>query len=560
MSAAIFVQLSVILGITAVFAWVAKLLKQPLMIAYLAAGIVSGPVLLNFIDKNIDFYQTFAQFGVVLLLFVVGLSLNFTYIKKIGKIAVFTGLGQAVFTIVCGWVLLQVLHFPPITALYLAIASTFSSTIIITKLLADKKHTDSVYGRYTVGLLLVQDVIAIIIVIFLSASSGTESLAQSLALFALKLVVAIIFIAITARFILPFILQRIAHSSEFLFLFTLAWCFGITSLVNALGFSLETGALMAGLALGSSSFQAEIASRVKPLRDFFLILFFVILGSQLSLSNIRVVIGPAIIFSCFVLIGNPLILYTLFRLSKFTRRNSFLVGLTAAQVSEFGFVLLFTGQRLGVISKTELGVFTAVALITIFVSSYLITYNEWIFKLFMPWFALFGKDKHVQTEENRPVYDTWLIGAHRIGWRICQVLKHQKISFAVIDYNPETIAAVRAEGIPAYFGDGADVEFLTDLPLEKAKLIISTIPDPHDQITFIKHVRTHSKKTYIVANLVHVKFRDALYSAGADYVMMPHVLGGGLVAGLIKKHKLTKKIFRDLRKEQEEEIKLGFIV
>jgi voltage-gated potassium channel Kch len=369
-----------------------------------------------------------------------------------------------------------------------------------------------------------------------------------------------IFIVLCSRYVLPFILSRIAHSAEFLFLFTLAWCFGITSVAKTLGFSMETGALMAGLALGSSAFQAEIMSRVKPLRDFFLILFFIILGSGMAVGSIGSVLVPAFIFSLFILVGNPLILYVLFRRMKFTRRNSFMAGLTAAQVSEFGFVLLFAGERLGIVAEKDLAFFTLVALTTIFVSSYLISYNEQIFSFFKPWFALFKKDHHLQTETEKPLYDIWVIGAHRIGWRICQALQHKKASFAVLDFNPETLATAQSAGMPTYFGDAADVEYLSELPLDKAKLVISTIPDPHDQLTFIKHVRAQSKKTYIVANLTHAKFRESLYAAGADYVMLPHVLGGELVADLIKKHSLTKKVFKDLRKEQEAEIALGFVV
>lgn len=558
-----FIQMSLILGVTTVMAWVAKILRQPLLIAYIAAGIISGPVFLHIFSGDRELYDVFAQFGVVFLLFVVGLGLNFTYLRSISKVAFFTGFFQVLFTGGLGWILLTVLGWHGLPALYVAVASVFSSTIIITKLLADKKQTDSVYGRYTIGLMLVQDVLAILIMIilnFLETGSGQQgTLVGAIILLVGKGIGIIGFIVVCARYILPFILHRIAHSAEFLFLFTLAWCFGVTSVAKFLGFSMETGALMAGLALGSSPFQAEIMSRIKPLRDFFLILFFVVLGSGVEIANALPVIGPAIIFAIFILVGSPLILYWLFRRMKFTRRNSFMVGLTAAQVSEFGFVLLFAGERLGLTDRQDTAFFTLVALITIFASSYLITYNEHIFVFFKPWFQLFKKDRHVQAEAEKPLYDIWLVGAHRIGWRICQALVYKKVPFAIIDFNPETLAVAQKEGVPVYFGDAADVEFLSELPLDKAKLIISTIPDPHDQLTLIKHVRSLTKKTYIVATLTHAKFRDHLYAAGADYVMLPHVLGGELVADLIKRRTLTKQIFKDLRKEQEAEIGIGFV-
>lgn len=557
----IFTQLSIVLGLTAALAWVTKWLRQPLLIAYIVAGILSGPLLLNIVHKEQELYQVFAQFGVIFLLFVVGLGLNFTYLKKIGKVASFVGVSQIILTTGCGFGLLYLLGFRGSSGLYLAIASVFSSTIIITKLLADKKQLDSVYGRYTVGLMLVQDILAIIIVIILNVlQAGQGNIVWSLALFVLKAAGMILFVVISARFILPAILSRIAHSAEFLFLFALAWCLGVTTLARLLGFSLETGAIMGGLALGSSPFQSEIISRIKPLRDFFLIIFFVILGSEMNFSRIGPLLVPAFLFSVFILVGNPFILYCLFRRAHFTRRNSFLSGLTAGQVSEFGFVLLFAGQALGLVGDNDVSFFTLVALLTILVSSYAITYNERLFDIFQPIFAYFKRDAHSQEEVRMPVYDIWVIGAHRIGWRICQALQRKKASFAVVDYNPETVAEVKEKGMTAYFGDVSDVEFLAELPLDKAKLIISTIPDPHDQLTFIKQVRAQGKKVYIVANLTHAKFRESLYGAGADYVMLPHVLGGELVADLIKKHSLTKAVFRDLRKKQEEEVALGFVM
>ncbi len=553
----VFSQLSIVFAVTTMLAWVAKLLRQPLIVAYLIAGIVVGPIVFNLVRDGHELYETFAEFGVVFLLFVVGLSLNFSYIKRIGKIALIAGFGQAVFTVFFGWIVLKLLGLTLSSAFYIALAATFSSTIIVTKLLSDKKHNDSVYGRYTIGLMLVQDLIAIIIMILFSVKEMGGSLGSTLGLFALKIVAMIAIVAFTSRVLLPFVLNRIAHSAEFLFLFTVAWCFGCTAVLHLLGFSVETGALMAGLALGSSPFQAEIASRIKPLRDFFLILFFILLGSQLHLSALDDIIVPIIIFSVFVLIGNPLILYLIFRAVKFTRRNSFFIGLTAAQVSEFGFVLLFTGAKLGLVAEQDVALFTGVALVTICASSYLITYSEQLFNAFEPWFKRWSPERHAQAEDEPKRYDVWLIGAHRIGWRIAQALKDKGVTFAVVDFNPEIVADLKKQGIPAYFGDAADVEFLSELPLESAKLVISTIPDAHDQVTFIKHIRSRSKKAFLVANLAHTKYRELLYANGADYVMMPHVLGGGLIADLIRKKNLSKKVFTDLRREQDEDIKLG---
>lgn len=555
----IFLQISILLGIIVSIAFVVRLLKQPLMIAYIIAGIVAGPLFLNLIQGNKELFDAFAQFGVVLLLFVVGMSLNFEHIRKIGVTSLIVGLGQMLFTGFIGFVILDYLGLAFIPALYLAVAFVFSSTIIIVKLLADKKDTQTVYGRHVLGLMVVQDIIALFIMIFITTFTE-ESSGVGLTFFTLfaKIVLLAALVYFLARFVLPKLLDRVAHSPEFLFIFTIAWCFGLASLLYWAGFPIEIGAIVSGLSLGSSPYQSQISSRIKPLRDFFIIIFFVILGSEMGAHDIGAAFAPSIAVSLFILLGGPFILYYLFRFRKFTRRNSFLAAVTAAQVSEFGFVLLFTGAQAGHIGGSEISLFTLVALITIFISSYVITYNEQIYRILMPVFNLFGKDEYQQAEEKVEPYAVWLFGYHRIGWRVAETLEKMKIRFAVVDFDPETILRLEQREIPAYFGDAADVEFLENLPLGKAKLIISTLPAVDDQITLTKHIRSLSNKPRIVTNLYNMSQLDEMYNAGADFVMMPHLLGGSWISEVLKEKSWNKRTFDELKKEQKREMKFRY--
>lgn len=554
----IFFDIGALLAITVLVAFVTQLLRQPLMTAYLISGVVVGPFFLNLLSGDHHLFDAFAEFGVVLLLFVVGLSLNFDHIKRIGKVSLIAGISQVLFTAGIGYLILLALGYAQVSAGYLAVGITFSSTIIIVKLLSDKKDTQSVYGRYTIGLMIVQDIIALFLMIFLTAMTGDVGPAELAADMFLKIVMLIAFVGILARYVVPWILDRIASNSEFLFIFTIAWCFGIASALLWLGFSIEVGALIAGLTLGSSVYQSEISSRIKPLRDFFIVIFFLILGSEFSLGDIQEVAVPGLILSAFILFGNPFILYQVFRLKGFTRRNSFLAGVTAAQVSEFGFVLLFTGQRLGHISGVELEVFTLIALVTIILSSYAITYNEQIYKFLLPFFDMFGKDKYRQAEAKADKYDVWVFGYHRIGWKVCEGLAEKGIKYAVVDFNPVAISKLKHRGIPAFFGDAADVEFLETLPLDRSKVIISTLPEVDDQLTLVRHVRGLTKKTHIIANLYHIDSLKTLYDAGASYVLMPHLVGGNWMSTVLKEKPWTKKTFSDLKKSQKEEMKLRY--
>ena len=555
----IFLQISTLLGITVSIALVMRALRQPLMVAYLIAGIVSGPLFLNILHGDEEIFAALSQFGVVLLLFVVGLSLNFSHIKQIGKASIVGGLSQVFFTAAIGFGILSAMNFEGTSALYLAAGLTFSSTIIIVKLLSDKKDVETTYGRYTIGLMVVQDVVAILLMmIIVSLSSGGQTPSQAVIELVGKSLMLVALVYIAARFVLPPMLDRVAKSAEFLFIFTVAWCFGVASILHVLGFSIEIGAIVAGLTLGSSPYQLEISSRIKPLRDFFIVLFFIILGAEMELANLSAVIWPALILSAFILIGNPFVLYRSFRALKFTRRNSFLIGLTAAQVSEFGFVLLVTGKSLGQISGPEIEIFTIVALITIIVSSYTITYNEQLYQKILPFLRLFGKEKEHQKELPEEIYDVWIIGYHRVGWKVCAALEEKGMSFAVVDFNPKTISRLKTRGIKAFFGDAADVEFLSALPFDKAKMVVSTIPEVDDQKVLIRHVRTRNNRIKIIANLYKTELVKELYAEGADYVMMPHFLGGNWIANVLKEKPWTKRTFDDLRKDQSKELRMSF--
>lgn len=555
----IFLQISIILGIAVSIAFIMRLLRQPLIVAYIIAGLVAGPLFLNLVHGGEEFFETFAQFGIVLLLFIVGLSLNFRHLKRLGRGVLIGGLSQFAVTAAIGFAIMTWLDFAFIPSLFVAVAITFSSTIIVIKLLSEKKDIESLYGRYVVGILLVQDIIAVLILIFLNTTqAGNSAWYATLMIILAKGVILVAVVLFMARFLLPWLMDRVARSGELLFIFTIAWCFGIASLVYWVGFSIEIGAVIAGLSLGASVYQAEIASRLRPLRDFFIVLFFVVLGSELQLSDVRQVLAPAVILSAFILLADPIILYWVMRRLKYTRRNSFLAGITAAQVSEFGFILVFKGRELGYLAGPELAILTLTALITIVISSYLITYSSPLYEWFRPWLNRFGKDGRQLEEVAGKDFSVWVIGYHRIGWRVCEALARKAVKFAVVDFNPDAIAKLRHRNIPAFFGDAADIEFLSELPLEKARLIIMTIPEPEDQKILAGQVRKLSAKPIIIGNLNHTNYLDDLYEAGVNYVMLPHLLGGQWMAEVLKNHPWTKNTFKQLRQEQKEEMKLRF--
>jgi len=554
MESNLFLQLSTILAITVSVAFFVRLAKQPLLVAYIIAGIIGGPLLLNILPAEEPMYHAFANFGVVLLLFIIGLDLNFSYLKKIGKEAVIIGGLQFLLNFGMLLPLARSFGLSWQGAIFLALASCFSSTIVVLKILNDKQDEEVVYGRYTIGLMLVQDLISIIILLYLSFSSS-DVLVGSSFWFMIKALAVIAGIILMAKYVLPEFLNKISSSGEFLFIFTIAWCFGVASLLLWSGFSLEVGAVIAGLSLGSSRFHTEIASRIKPLRDFFIVIFFIILGSGADFSNLSAVLVPALFLSAFVLVFKPLILYILFRFRRFTRRNSFLAALTSGQLSEFGFIILFTAASLGYLNGSEVAIFTAAAIITIFFSSYAMIFSYKIYNLFLPLFLFFGPDVRIQEETKKEKFEVIIFGYHRTGWKIGQALKKKKISFAAVDFNPERAANFQHQGVRSFFGDASDIEFLQSLPLDYAKTIISTIPSPEDQLVLINFVRRHNPKAIIIASLYQKKYLPSLYAAGADYVILPHLLGGAWAAEVISAGALSRRsVWRQYRRQQARDL------
>lgn len=557
----IFFQISILLGITVSLAFVIRMLRQPLVVAYILSGIIAGPLFFNVMKGSENLLQSFAQFGIVLLLFVVGLNLNFKHLKFLGRDIFLGGTLQFLFTALAGWFIMRFLGFGWMSSLFVAIAVTFSSTIIIVKLLADKKDSETLYGRFVTGLLVVQDLIAIgILMFFNDPSSSVLSWDIGTLIFLAKMGLLAGGVFLASTFVLPKIIEPISHSNELLFIFTIMWCFGVASLVHLCGFSIEVGAIIAGATLGSSRFQSELSSRIKPLRDFFIVLFFIVLGSELHFGHISEALLPSLLLSLFVLICDPIILYFIMRQLGYTRRNAFLIGVTAAQVSEFAFILAMKGKQLGYVGEKEFSILTLVALTTITVSSYLIAYNETLYKKLLPFFNHFGKDRARKTNprEETSEFDVWVFGYHRMGWKICEGLLEKKEKFAVVDFDPTVIEKLRAQGIPAFFGDASDVEFLAELPLEKAKLILSTIPHFEDQLALVRHIRSRSKSVPIIGTLFHRSYVDELYSAGVNYIILPHLLGGHWMSEVLKAKAWSGRTFESLRKEQVKDLQAKY--
>ncbi|PIN76617.1 sodium:proton exchanger, partial [Candidatus Woesearchaeota archaeon CG10_big_fil_rev_8_21_14_0_10_47_5] len=417
MEISIFVELSMIIIIAVIVTGLMRLLKQPLIIGYILTGVILSPYFLNII-RSTDAISVFAQIGIALLLFIVGLNLNPRIIKDVGKVSLITGVGQVIFTSVIGFFLGRLLGFSTIASIYIAIALAFSSTVIITKLLSDKGDMETLYGRISIGFLIVQDLVAILVLMVIASIPTGLSFSTLVFGIILKGLGLLLLLFLVGAYILPPICKAVAKSQEFLLLFSIGWCLALASLFYYMNFSIEIGALLAGITLSVSAYRYEICSKMKPLRDFFIILFFILLGSQMAFANISQYIIPILVFSAFILIGNPLIVMALMGLLGYSKRNSFLAGLTVAQISEFSLILIILGVKVGHLTNEVLSIVTVIGLITIAGSTYLILYADKIYPLLSRYLGVFER-KGKKVDEHRyhsdGDYDLILFGYNRIG-------------------------------------------------------------------------------------------------------------------------------------------------
>lgn len=536
----IFIELGVITLIALLISSVMIKLRQPLIIGYIIAGILLGPYFLN-ITKSMDVISTFSQMGVIFLLFLVGIGLNPMVVKRVGRVSIITGLGQVVFTSLGGTLIALALGFNLVTAAYIAIALTFSSTIIIMKIISDKDDLDSVYGRIAIGFLIVQDIVVMLLLLITSSFAESNLSAGALTLFIIfKIIVSALALGIIGHYILPKLMALAAKSQEFLLLVSIGWCLIVAIVFHLLDFSMEVGGLLAGIMLANSPYKFEIASKLKPLRDFFIFMFFIYLGSHMVFSDISQFILPIIVFSVFILVGNPIIVMTLMGILGYTKKNSFLAGLTVAQISEFSIIYIAMGISVGHIAPEILPLVTIVGLITIAGSTYLMMYSNKIYPILSKYLSIFEKKGNKVDEmkfHEGDDYDVILFGYNRMGKSIEKALKKMKIKYLIVDYNPEVIEKLNEKGIDSRYGDMSDTELLDELNLCKTHMIISTVKDFDTSALMIRKIRDINKEVIILTVSNREDEAIDLYKKGSTYVILPHHLGGHHAAMMIEEFK-----------------------
>ena len=523
-----FYEIAAILGVATLLSFVGQKLRQPMVIIFLAAGILAGPAGLGIV-QSYDQIELLASVGIALLLFIVGLNLDLHLIRTTGPVALATGLGQIIFTSTVGLALALFLGMAPMNAAYVAVALTFSSTIIIVKLLSDKNEIDSLHGQIAIGFLIVQDIAAILALVVLTTFGSRVSAESSAILDSVLIVVKgaglLAVVGVLMRYVLPAVSRRMSRSQELLALFAISWAVFLGAASEYLGFSKEVGAFLAGVSLASTGYRDPIISRLTGLRDFLLLFFFINLGARLDWSTVGSQVGLSLVFSFFVLVGNPVIVMIIMGYMGYRRRTSFMAGLLVAQISEFSLIVAALGLDLGHINPETMGLITLVGVVTIFVSTYMILYSEPLYRALSGALAIFERknpyrEAAADSAHPLPELDVILVGLGKYGSSLCEFLRHRSMKILGVDFDPAALEYWRGRGLSVLYGDIADLGIYEQLPLARARWIISTVRSKTLNLELVNRLRdrgyrgklaltaTSDAEGETYANLgVHVVFR-----------------------------------------------------
>jgi Kef-type K+ transport system membrane component KefB len=528
----------------AILGHVARLLRQPLLLGYIAGGILLSPQMGFGLVTNADSIELISEIGLILLLFIIGLEIDLRELQRLGRSMLALGVGQFVINALLGLAFFAWLGYRVTEGrfdlVYLAIVMSLSSTLIVVKLLREKFELKLLSGRLTLGVLVVQDVWAILFMAVQPslAEPGVLRIAQSIAGGAV--LVGVAFLA--SRYILAPLLEASARRPELVLISSVAWCFGIAGVANQLGLSREMGALIAGVSISAFPYGADVISKVTGVRDFFVTLFFVALGLKVPVPS-GDVLGQALLIVAFVLVSRALsVVPTAYLLGDGLYAGT-VTALNLAQISEFSLVILTLGTGYGHVSEQVSAVVLTAMILTSLLSPYLITGNDGIARwLLRPFGRPRAGGAAAPDADARPTRDIVLLGHFRIAQAVLDLVEarapHIKERITLVDYDANRAHAVLARGFRWEYGDLANPDALEHLGIEDARIVVTTISD-----TFLKGISTRR----LVGNLRRLAPRavivmtgeertdmEDLLRAGADHVLIPGEITGERILELLR--------------------------
>jgi Kef-type K+ transport system membrane component KefB len=536
-----------------IVAYIGYLLKQPLILSYIVAGVIIGPGIGFGLIRDINEIETISRFGLILLLFLIGFEINIKKLKGSGKSLLVSGFTQFPLTFIIGagffFLLGYVFDGGKYGLFYLAACCSLSSTAIVVKLLYGKFELDTLAGRISLGILVFQDIWAIVL-LGIQPNLASPDVFQILCSFG-KGIFLIAFTMLISKYILPRIFKSIAKLPELVLVSSLGWCFLVCGMASILNFSLEMGALIAGIAISTFPYNLDVMTKIVNIRVFFVTLFFVSLGMQVPnpFDNPSVLLIGAVV-SAFLVVSRFLSIFPVLYLLKNGLRVSLLTSCNLSQISEFSLVIASLGVTAGHINRDTMSVIIFVFVITSSLSTYMINYNDSIQKFLASFLKKAGL-KDIRSAEQQDAdaggREIALLGFHQTASSLLHELlsgsrgsgqdRHFKDKIVVVDFNPEIYEALRSAGIKVVYGDISHFDTLHRAGIHDVKIVISTIPDTilvgTDNLKIIKHIKNICPQAKIIVTAENIDKALKMYESGADYVFIPRILAAKNIMAII---------------------------
>lgn len=500
--------------------------KQPNLLAYILTGVLIGPMVLGLVNDQ-ESIQVLGELGVAFLLYSAGMELDTRKLKNVGSSAVIGGVLQVVISFVLGYLVAGWFGLTGGSQVLSGLLLAFSSTMLITKILIDKNEINALHGKIIIGILIIQDVFALLFLLTTSRGTDIHSLTQ----FDLwrNIVIMLGSALLLNRIFFQKTLSYIAKDSQLLFMTSLSTLFLFLGMGYAFGFPMTAAALVAGLSLSGTPFSVNVLADIRPLREFFSALFFVALGMQITFNLPEHLILFSIILLILTVIIKPILLFLEYLMMGYGFSTSAFVGLYLGQASEFTFIILKEMSSNGLIGKDVSAAMTIVVILSMILTPYVLRLNRTIHRLNrrikLP--KRFTHRIKYMKYKKKPMKDhIVIIGCHRIGYNIAKYLKERGENVLVIDHDPETIYRLENEGGFEYlFGDAENEEILELAHIDKAKMVIITIIDLEASLFVIQWTRLRNKDALIIARAHRKSDALNLYEAGADWVVVPEMVG-----------------------------------
>ncbi len=545
----VFTEISIVIALGALIALVMRALRQPLIIGHIITGVIAGPAIANIIHADTAFFGL-SNIGVALLLFIIGLDLSMRVFSRLGKTVFITSVVQIGVVTLIGYITALSIGFGRLESAILGLSLAMSSTIIIVKLLNDKKETTRLYAQIAVGILLVQDFVATAAKIGLALKSSGESSFDDLITLGIKGIAVTLFLILGSKLLVPKITRALESSKELLLIFSLGWGLGFAALFEQAGFSIEIGALFAGVSLASFPFSSEMASRLKPLRDFFIVIFFITLGQAMTPDTIMNILPLALVLSFVVIIIKPLSILATMGGIGYTKRASFKAAISMSQISELSLVFMAAALTSGYVSQTAAATLSLVALLTFAASTYLIKYDNKLYSVLEHKLRFFERKKTTfEQESTLKSHSIILFGYRKGGHEFLKTFKSMGKRYLVVDYDPDVIDTLERKQEPYLYGDATDPELLEEMCLDRAKLVVSTVTDYNTNLFLAHWLANHNPQAVFVCSADNAQAASDLYTDGASYVMMPHYIGSEKISSFIKRNGFSKTEFKHYREK-----------